>query len=394
MDTAEDIKKKLGVRKVAIPIIIGLLAASWVLYSSITSVYFEKSDLGNYELIETTKDFDAQDESLFKEVAPRTGSYKKITYRETLNNLDWTYLTTFWIILAIICVAIRLFGYVLRLRILTDKKLSWRKCLDVILLWEFASALTPSVVGGAGFAIYFLYKEGISAGKSTGIVMVTALLDELFYILMVPLILLFVASETIFPVGWEGELIGIPLSTEGFFWAGYVFICVLTTTIIFGIFIAPRTVKYILINVFNLPILRKWRYSMIRWGDDLITTSEELKDKSLKFWSQAFGATLASWTARYLVVNCLIAAFVLVNDHFLIYAKQLVMWIIMLMSPTPGSSGLAELVFTEFFSDIVPTQLAGPLSVIWRMLTYFLYIFLGVIILPRWLRRVSQDKRA
>ena len=377
-----------------IPIIIGLIAASWVLYDSITSVYFEQVEYGNYDLADPNSDFDSGDESFFIEVEPGSGGYDKITYRETFQNLDWTLLTTIWIILAIVCVGIRLFGYVLRLRILTDRQLSWRKCLDVILIWEFASALTPSVVGGAGFAIYFLYREGLSAGKSTGIVMVTALLDELFYILMVPLILLFVSAEAIFPPGWEGELMGIPLTANGFFWAGYIFICILTTTIIFGVFIAPRTVKYLLIKLFGFKIFRRWRYNIIRWGDDLITTSEELKDKTFGFWVKAFGATLASWTARYLVVNCLIAAFVVVGDHFLIYAKQLVMWIIMLMSPTPGSSGLAELVFAEFFSDIVPTQLAGPLSVIWRILTYFLYIFLGVIILPRWLRRVSRYKHA
>lgn len=381
-------------KRVMIPIIIGLIAASWVLYDSITSVYFEPSEQGNYRLINEEIEFDSGDESFFIKVEPGTGTFEKITYRETLNNLNWTYLTTFWILLAIVCVGVRLFGYVLRLRILTDKQLSWRKCLDVILIWEFASALTPSVVGGAGFAIYFLYKEGLSAGKSTGIVMITALLDELFYIVMVPLILLFVTTKAIFPSGWEGELFGFELTANGFFWVGYVFICLLTITIIFGVFIAPRTVKYLLIKLFGFKIFRRWRYNIIRWGDDLITTSEELKGKTWGFWSKAFGATLASWTARYLVVNCLIAAFVVVGDHFLIYAKQLVMWIIMLMSPTPGSSGLAELVFTEFFSDTVPTQLAGPLSVIWRILTYFLYIFLGVIILPKWIRRVSQYKRA
>ena len=295
--------------------------------------------------------------------------------------------------LACICVAIRIFGYVLRLRILTDKTLSWKKCLDVIIIWEFASALTPSVVGGAGFAIFFIYKEGYSAGKSTGIVMITALLDELFYVLMVPIVFMFLTSEMIFPKEWSTDVFGFTLDAAGVFWFGYAFIFVLVITIIMGIFVAPRSMKYFLIRVFSIKWLRRWKYNIIQWGDDLITTSKELKGKSKNFWASAFGATFMSWTARYLVVNCLIAALVLVNDHFLIYAKQLCMWIIMLISPTPGSSGLAELVFTKFFGgEILPVHLAGPLSILWRILTYFLYIFLGVVVLPRWLRRVSGPK--
>ena len=33
------------------------------------------------------------------------------------------------------------------------------------------------------------------------------------------------------------------------------------------------------------------------------------------------------------------------GEHMLIYARQLVMWVIMLISPTPGSAGIAEFAF-------------------------------------------------
>lgn len=382
-------------RRVIIPILIGLLAASYVLYNSITEVHFEKSLNGthiqNSNILDA--DLDMKDPSHF--VLAEKGNYVKITYRETLQNIDWSLFTILWILLACVCVAIRIFGYVLRLRILTDRQLSWKKCLDVIIIWEFASALTPSVVGGAGFAVYFLYKEGFSAGKSTGIVMITAMLDELFYIIMVPFVFLFLTAEMIFPSDWNTSILGFTLSTNGVFWVGYFFLVILTTSIIYGIFVSPRRIKFLLLKLFNLKWLKRWKYSVIRWGDDLITTSEELRDKPRKYWLSSFGATFMSWTARYFVVNCLIAALVVVNEHFLIYAKQLCMWIIMLISPTPGSSGLAEIIFTKFFGEnILPTHLAGPLSILWRILTYFLYLFLGVLIFPKWLRRVSKVKIA
>ena len=69
-----------------------------------------------------------------------------------------------------------------RIRLLTDNKIKWRNSFDVIMLWEFASALTPSVVGGSAVALFIVNKEIKNIGKATAIVMITALLDELFYI--------------------------------------------------------------------------------------------------------------------------------------------------------------------------------------------------------------------
>jgi len=373
------------------------LAASYVLYNSITEVHFEKSLEGTHVKKESVdeSDLNMKDPSHFTTVESGQGEFVKITYKETLENIDWSFFTVLWIFLACVCVSVRVFGYVLRLRILTDKQLSWKKCFDIIMIWEFASALTPSVVGGAGFAVYFLYKEGFTAGKSTGIVMITAMLDELFYILMVPFVFIFLTSEMIFPEDWNTSVLGFTLSTTKIFWVGYFFLVILTSTIIYGIFVSPRKIKFLLLKIFNLKWLKRWKYNVIKWGDDLITTSKELRHKPKRYWISSFGATFLSWTSRYLVVNCLIAALVVVDEHFLIYAKQLCMWIIMLISPTPGSSGLAELIFTEFFDEnILPGHLAGPLSILWRILTYFLYLFLGVLIFPRWLRRVSKPKIA
>ena len=228
-------------------------------------------------------------------------------------------------------IALRDFAYMVRIRILTDYKISWRNSFDTIMLWEFASAITPSVVGGSGVAIYLVNKEGVSMGRSTAVVMVTAMLDELFYILMVPIVILTVGLSDLFPVSMEREVFGVVLGTKGIFIAGYSFIVLLTSTISYAIFFRPRGFKWILLKVFKLPFLRKWRIDASVTGDDIIITSKELKGKPFLFWFKAFVATFFSWTARYWVVNFLIIAFVFVDQHMLIYARQLVMWVIMLI---------------------------------------------------------------
>ena len=91
------------------------------------------------------------------------------------------------------------------------------------------------------------------------------------------------------------------------------------------------------------------------------------------------------------MVNFLILAITAVDDHLLIYARQLVMWVIMLISPTPGGVGIAELAFGKFLNDFIPTALLfAALAAVWRLISYYPYLFIGAIILPRWIKRTHS----
>ncbi len=387
----EDIKQQLSIRKVLIPVLIGLLAAGYMLYSSLTAVRYEPSDSGAYVWVDSNGDGKEDPADDLEYQLAENGSHDRITYRDTLRKIDWTGTALLFFGLAIVCLMVRVIGYMYRLRALSNEKFSWRQSFDIIMLWEFASALTPSVVGGSAVAIFFLNREGMNLGKSTAIVMVTAMMDEIFYISMVPLILIFVGMAGLFPSDWEQTLLGFTLTAEGLFWVGYLFTFILLMVLVYAIFINPRAFRFVLLKLFSLPILRKWRYRIVAWGDDLMTTSRELKNQKSSYWIKGLVATFASWSARFLLLNCLLMMVVPEIDNLIAYAKQIVMWMIMLISPTPGSSGVAEFAFYEFFGgSVVPVTVVGLLAILWRLMTYFPYLFAGVIILPTWLRRTSD----
>lgn len=338
------VKELFTAKRIAIPIVIGLLVAFYMLWSN-------------------------TDWNEFKKV-------------------HWGWQSLFWMFIALCMMAIRDVAYMYRIRVLTDNQINWRNSFDVIMLWEFASAITPSIVGGTGAALYFLNKEGLSVGKSTAMVMITAMFDELFYILTVPVVILFIGTQSLFPVELQKEIFGITFSAKGIFVIGYCFTFMLTIIIVFGIFINPKGVKKLLLNIFRIKGLRRWHHKIEQVGDDIILTSKELKGKSIFYWFKALIATMFSWTARFWVVNFLILAFTSVGDHMLIYGRQLVMWVIMLISPTPGGSGIAEFAFEGFLADFTPIGLAGLLAVLWRLLSYYPYLFVGAIVLPKWLKKV------
>tara|TARA_R110002050_G_scaffold195593_2_gene330477 strand:+ start:17810 stop:18901 length:1092 start_codon:yes stop_codon:yes gene_type:complete len=297
--------------------------------------------------------------------------------------------------LSLLFAALRDVGYMFRLRTLSEKKIAWRNIFDDIMLWEFSSAITPSVVGGSGVAIFILSKEGIATGRSTAIVMITAFLDELFYVVMVPFLFLF-AGTNLFPDSVPTlEVMGYTLGIKQVFWIGYGFMIFLVSLIFYGIFISPQGFKKLLEFVFRIPFLRKWQEAASQTGFEIITTSTELKGKPKEFWIKTFGSTALSWTSRFLVANFLLMAFTALSfsENILVLSRQLIMWVIMLISPTPGSAGVAELAFGSFLSDYTPLGLAVVLAVLWRLFTYYPYLFIGAIVLPNWIQRVYLKRK-
>lgn len=308
--------------------------------------------------------------------------------------INFSYETTFWILVAIILMLIRDFSYIVRFKILTDNQVSWYQAFRVIMLWEFTSAVSPSAVGGTSLAVIFIHKEGISIGRSSAIVMATSFLDEFYFVLMFPIMVLFVGPQLLFSIDNTATL---DFTNKFFYFAviGYSLKFVYNMLVAYGLFLNPKIIKIFILNLFGIKILRRWRKTARRAGLDIVKNSDILKKKSIWFWLKAFGATFISWTARYWVVNAIfLAFFVFKEGHFLLFAKQLVMWLMMLVSPTPGGSGFSEFVFSEYLSDFMP-QVAGIsiiIAFIWRLLTYYPYFIVGAFVVPPWIKEKFGKK--
>lgn len=323
----------------------------------------------------------------YKEFNPKVFTYISLA--------RWSFL---WFILALVLMALRDVGYIIRLLVLAEGRLTIRQAFRIVMLWEFTSAITPSAIGGTSVAILYVNKEGISVGRSSAIVMATSLLDELYFLIMFPMLLLIVKSSILFGLaGVEGE---ISFSNELFLFAlvGYLLKFAYVVILSYGLFINPRGLKWLMLIIFKLPILRRWKHGANDAGTDIIKNSLEFKAKPFSFWAKAFSATVLSWTSRYWVVNALLLAFFSISDHGIIFARQLVMWIMMLVSPTPGGSGFAEYVFTRYLGEFIPVEplilgaVAVGMALVWRLTTYYPYLIIGAIIFPKWIKNKFVDQ--
>ena len=350
-DEGRELTRKIKPYKIVYPIAIGVAVVAWMLY----------------------REFDPK-------------AFDAITF---------TWQSAAWLLVALGCMFTRDWGYVIRIRVLSGGKLTWWQSLRIIFLWEFTSAVTPSAIGGTSLAILFVHKEGIGVGKSSAMVMATSFLDELYFIIMFPIILLCVNQSDLWNIAGATKAVVDSLMT--FAIIGYSVKLAYLVVLSYGLFRNPRGLKFLLMKLFKWRILRKWRHSANEVGYDIVRNSRELRRMPMSFWLKTFGATFVSWTARYWVVNAILVAFWFGQcdwaEHFLIFARQLVMWIMMLVSPTPGGSGFAEYVFSTYLGEFLPNAgVAIAMAILWRLISYYPYLFVGAFIVPRWVARSFGKK--
>ena len=311
----------------------------------------------------------------------------------SLKEITFTWKSVFWLSIAISFILLRTFAYTARIRVLTNNELTWLQSFRIIILWEFTSAITPSTVGGTAFGVIFLHKEGMSVGKSTAVTLATSFLDELYFVVMFPLLVILVGWNDIFMIslhtGGNAVLNHLVYVTI----LGYIIILAWVLLVGYGLFFKPEAIRRIFVGIFRLRFLRRWNKSAIKAGDDLVISSEELKKMSLTFWAKALFHTFVSWTSRYLLVNAILLSFFVISDHLLIFTRQLVLWIMMIISPTPGGSGFAEVIMGRYLSDLIPVDevhaqgVALAIALVWRVISYYPFLIAGVLLVPIWIRR-------
>ena len=180
---------------------------------------------------------------------------------DVIKKLQFSWKSVFWLAVAWCCMIGRDLGYMIRIRILSENDLKWKQAFRVIMLWEFTSAISPSTVGGTALAVIFIHKEGITVGRSTSIVLATSFLDELYFVIMGPLLLLIVGKEMLFTTSLQGTGAAIFNNLLVVSIIGYTIILAWVLLVGYGLFINPDKIRKIIISIFKLPILRRWKTS-------------------------------------------------------------------------------------------------------------------------------------
>ena len=314
---------------------------------------------------------------------------------EEFNKIEWQQAAGLWMLMAVALLVVRHLAYSTRLYILADGEFTFRKCIELIFIWEFSSAVSPTSVGGSAVALVVMSQEKISTAKVTTIVLYTVVLDTAFFVSTIP-ILYFLFGPSIIRPGMKGLYLDDAWGLA--FVLAYCFMALYGAFFFYALFIQPQQGKSVLGWIANLRLFRRWKDNIMALGEGFVEASTEIWKREPLFHVKAFLATAVAWSLRFFVINCLILAIVpgvshAILDQWKLYARLESMFVILAFSPTPGGAGFHEYVFGGFLYDYIPVGIAVVVAFVWRLLTYYSYLLAGVIIIPNWLRNIIKERR-
>ncbi len=382
METPAIFRKK----RVVIFSLVAIVLTAWVFFVNLTKQEFREVPFGKGNYV--WKDVNQNgrvDFSHFDEFQKHPkGNYVLTNATQILQTIHWGWDTLFWLGMAIIGMLGRDVFYILRIRWLTDNELPVKSATRTILLWEYASALAPGVVSGAAVAMFILQREKLQLGRATAIVITTAFLDNLFFVLLIPVVFL------VFPSDWLLPTSGFKESATVLFWMGYFIFFGLCIALFVSLFLKPHFVGRILNWITRFSLFQRFRKGALETGENIARTANEFRQRSFRFWIKSFLFTAGSWLSRYLVISFIFHAFVplTIQQHMLLLGKQFILWMLLRIAPTPGGSGVAEWAFGELLGTFAASGVVlGAMAVLWRMIGYFPYLIIGSVLLPKWLNK-------
>ncbi len=316
---------------------------------------------------------------------------------QSLSNIHLNYQLLVGLLLAAFFVVLRDFFFIYKIRFSTDKAISWKTAFVVIVLWEFGSAISPGSVGGIAFALFLLAGEGISYGRSTAIILLNTLLDNIAFVVVFAIMYL-LAGDTMFSVTVNcPDLQGHPVlqAVRGLaskIWIGYAGFVGAVAFLVIALFVLPHTTRHFFHYLAQKPWLKFASNWLVNFGSDIETASNEFKSRGFWFWAPMTIATFGNWMARYALPNALFFGFAQQPLNVLeVYARQYATWIFLVIPSTPGASGVAEMAFMAMNCEFMPEGLSAAITTIWRIYSYYIYLIIGALLLRVWLKDALKN---
>ena len=281
------------------------------------------------------------------------------------------------LVLAVLTVPGYLLVGALRLRYISHGHLGFKGALRGQIAWDFMSAVTPSAIGGAPLASYFVAKDNdLPVGEATALMLFSMLTDQLWFALSVVLLGLAALVLPVFP-----EASGV---TGAIALAGYgIGFMTWTAFFAYALVVNPAVLERFLLWIVRFPLLRRFEGRVAEEAVALKRRAAMIRGETAGFFLAGLGFAAGVWLQRYLTVVLVAWSVTPGLDPLLALARTAGMWLTALVVPTPGGSGGIEGLFLLFVAPILDSDLVGPVLLVWRLLSYHLIVVIGLGVAAR-----------
>ncbi len=251
----------------------------------------------------------------------------------------------------------------------------------------WAAYLTPLQSANAPMTVYTLKRYGIPVPKALTLVLMTFLATTAFFGIAGPLAIFFGAGKGL---GEHGVVLGISLydlflASLGIFVAGFA---LLLLTVVW-----PRGPHLVVRGLARFAGRRSRRVmnriEQIEAGIDQAHAAMK-RFNTPRGWLAIGLATIISGPSH---ANKLLAGYVGLRaigieapftDVLLL--QTLISFLLYFFAPTPGGSGIAELLSAAVMSIYVPRPLTALYTIIWRLTTTYFTVGFGAVVFTSWVR--------
>lgn len=289
-------------------------------------------------------------------------------------------------VLAIACFLVSEFCIAIRLYILSkkfNKKSSFEGCLKGEFVCQYYSKITPFAVGGQPFQVYVLNRHGIKANNAITTVSCNYVSQKLVY-WFVALFMMATIGTNALVKDMSGSafqitmiLAGVSLGFMSIFLTFVILVCVNKK-------IASNLVAFIIKILYKLKIVKDRKKMYFKIMRPALSFQHKMK---IFFTSRKFALlTLLFSLVIYLMQCCIPACIYFIFKPFdiTIFWQLLSIAVIIQLSfgvnPIPGGTGVAELSFYAVFTLLIDKSLVFWALIIWRVLTYYIYLIIGICI--------------
>lgn len=252
----------------------------------------------------------------------------------------------------------------------------------------WAAYLTPLQSGNGPMTIYTMRRYGIPVPKALTLVLMSFVSTVAFFGIAGPIAIFFGAGKSL---GQHGVVLGISLY-DLFLASLSIFLLLFVALIVLVMW--PRALHLVLHKVIRFVGNRSTRVAARL--TNLEKGIDQAHDAMAKFntrrgWLALCWATLISGPSH---ANKLLAGYVALRaigieapfvDVLLL--QTLITFLLYFFAPTPGGSGIAELLSAAVMSIYVPRPLTVLYTLLWRLIISYFTIIFGSIIFSSWVRQ-------
>jgi glycosyltransferase 2 family protein len=252
----------------------------------------------------------------------------------------------------------------------------------------WAAYLTPLQSGNAPMTIYTMKRYGIPVPIALTLVLMSFVATVAFFGIAGPIAIFFGAGKSL---GQHGVVLGISLY-DLFLASLGIFVLLFGALIVLVIW--PRALHVVLRKVIGFVGRRNsrvaGRLSQLELGIDQAHEAMS-KFNTPRGWLALVWATIISGPSH---ANKLLAGYVALraigieaNFVDVLLLQTLITFLLYFFAPTPGGSGIAELLSAAVMSIYVPRPITALYTLLWRLVISYFTIIAGSVIFSAWVRQ-------